>query len=163
MEIIIVDNNSYDNTVAYLQDRYNHLHQIKIIENSDNVGFGKAINQAAMVAKADYYFILNPDTIIQEETIPTLQDYLDDHPGVGMIGPKIINADGSLQLACKRSFPTASVALPKLLGLSRLFPNSRWAGKYNLTYLDPDAVHAVDAISGSCMFCLLYTSPSPRD
>ncbi|MFL3044397.1 MAG: glycosyltransferase [Candidatus Neomarinimicrobiota bacterium] len=152
MEIIVVDNNSYDNTVAYLQDRYNHLHQIKIIKNSDNVGFGKAINQAAVIAKGDYYFILNPDTIIQEETISILQEYLDDHPDVGMTGPKIINADGSLQLACKRSLPTASVALPKLLGLSRLFPNSRWAGKYNLTYLDPDAIHAVDAISGSCMF-----------
>ena len=60
-----VDNNSYDNTVAYLQDRYNHLHQIKIIKNSDNVGFGKAINQAAVIAKGDYYFFLNPDTIIQ--------------------------------------------------------------------------------------------------
>ena len=84
MEIIVVDNNSYDNTVSYLQDRYNHLRQIKIIENSDNIGFGKAINQAAVVAKGHYYFILNPDTIIQEETIPILQDYLDGHPGVGL-------------------------------------------------------------------------------
>ena len=69
-----------------------------------------------------------------------------------MIGPKILNANGTLQLACKRSFPTLGVALPKLLGFSRLFPRSKWAGKYNLTYLDEDQISSVDAISGSCMF-----------
>ena len=69
-----------------------------------------------------------------------------------MVGPKILNADGTLQLACKRSFPTLGVALPKLLGFSRIFPKSKWAGKYNLTYLDEDEISSVDAISGSCMF-----------
>ena len=59
MEIIVVDNNSYDNTVSYLQDRYNHLRQIKIIENSDNIGFGKAINQAAVVAKGHYLSLIH--------------------------------------------------------------------------------------------------------
>ena len=137
-EIIIIDNNSYDNTVSYLKERYDHLRQIKIIQNKENVGFGKAVNQAANIANGDYYLILNPDTIIQEETISILKDYLDNNPNVGMVGPKIINADGTLQLACKRSFPTLRVALPKLLGFSRLFPNSKWAGQYNLTYLDED-------------------------
>ena len=151
-EIIIIDNNSYDNTVSYLKERYDHLRQIKIIQNKENVGFGKAVNQAANIANGDYYLILNPDTIIQEETISILKDYLDNNPNVGMVGPKIINADGTLQLACKRSFPTLRVALPKLLGFSRLFPNSKWAGQYNLTYLDEDQISKVDAISGSCMF-----------
>ena len=151
-EIIIIDNNSYDNTVSYLKERYDHLRQIKIIQNKENVGFGKAVNQAANIANGDYYLILNPDTIIQEETISILKDYLDNNPNVGMVGPKIINADGTLQLACKRSFPTLRVALPKLLGFSRLFPNSKWAGQYNLTYIDEDQISKVDAISGSCMF-----------
>lgn len=151
-EIIVIDNNSFDNTVPYLKERYSHLRQIKIFQNTENVGFGSAVNQAAAIAKGKYYLILNPDTIIQEETISTLKDYLEDNPNVGMVGPKILNADGTLQLACKRSFPTLSVALPKLLGLSRLFPNSKWAGKYNLTYLDEDQISSVDAISGSCMF-----------
>ena len=124
-EIIIIDNNSYDNTVSYLKERYDHLRQIKIIQNKENVGFGKAVNQAANIANGDYYLILNPDTIIQEETISILKDYLDNNPNVGMVGPKIINADGTLQLACKRSFPTLRVALPKLLGFSSLFPNSK--------------------------------------
>lgn len=151
-EMIIIDNNSFDNTVPYLKERYSHLRQIKIIQNKENIGFGRAINQAAALSKGKYYLILNPDTIIQEETISTLKDYLEDNPSVGMVGPKVLNADGTLQLACKRSFPTLSVALPKLLGLSRLFPKSKWAGKYNLTYLDEDQISSVDAISGSCMF-----------
>ena len=71
-EIIIIDNNSYDNTVSYLKERYDHLRQIKIIKNKENVGFGKAVNQAANIANGDYYLILNPDTIIQEETISCL-------------------------------------------------------------------------------------------
>ena len=151
-EIIIIDNNSFDNTASYLKDRYSHLRQIKIIQNKENIGFGKAINQAASLAKGQYYLILNPDTIIQEETISTLKEYLDSNPEVGMVGPKVLNADGTLQLACKRSFPTLGVALPKLLGFSRIFPKSKWAGKYNLTYLDEDEISSVDAISGSCMF-----------
>ena len=151
-EIIIIDNNSFDNTASYLKERYSHLRQIKIVQNQENIGFGKAINQAASLAKGQYYLILNPDTIIQEETISTLKEYLDSNPEVGMVGPKIFNADGTLQLACKRSFPTLGVALPKLLGFSRIFPKSKWAGKYNLTYLDEDEISSVDAISGSCMF-----------
>ena len=151
-EIIIIDNNSFDNTVPYLKERYSHLRQIKIIKNTKNIGFGKAVNQAAKIANGKNYLILNPDTIIQEETISILHDYLEQNPNVGMVGPKILNADGTLQLACKRSFPTLNVALPKLLGLSRLFPNSKWAGKYNLTFLDEDQISSVDAISGSCMF-----------
>ena len=151
-EIIIIDNNSFDNTASYLKERYSHLRQIKIVQNQENIGFGKAINQAASLAKGQYYLILNPDTIIQEETISTLKEYLDSNPEVGMVGPKVLNADGTLQLACKRSFPTLGVALPKLLGFSRIFPKSKWAGKYNLTYLDEDEISSVDAISGSCMF-----------
>ena len=151
-EIIIIDNNSFDNTASYLKERYSHLRQIKIVQNQKNIGFGKAINQAASLAKGQYYLILNPDTIIQEETISTLKEYLDSNPEVGTVGPKILNADGTLQLACKRSFPTLGVALPKLLGFSRIFPKSKWAGKYNLTYLDEDEISSVDAISGSCMF-----------
>ena len=151
IEIIVVDNHSYDGTCDYLKENYQDIESVNIISNSENVGFGKAVNQASKIATNEYIMVLNPDTIIEESTISTLVDYLDKKNHVGMVGPKILNADGTLQLACKRSFPTIKVALPKLLGLDRIFPNSRWAGKYNLTYLDPEKVHKVDAISGSCM------------
>ena len=152
IEIIVIDNNSYDGTCDYLKNEYNDKCDIKIIRNKNNIGFGKAINKATKIANGDYFFILNPDTIIEENTISILLDYLIENSSIAMIGPKILNGDGTLQLSCKRSFPTLRSALPRLLGLDRIFPQTKWAGKYNLTYLDPDKVHAVDAISGSCMF-----------
>ncbi len=149
IEIIVVDNNSFDGSAKAISGNYPN---IVVINNSENVGFGMAVNQATAEASGDFLLILNPDTIVDEPTISVFADYLLDHKNVGMIGPKILNADGTLQPACKRSFPKPMVALPKLLGLSSMFPNSKWAGKYNLTYLDPDEIHSVDAISGSCMF-----------
>jgi len=148
-EIIVVDNNSFDETSQFIRKNFP---EVKLIAKHKNVGFGKAVNLAAERAKGEYLFILNPDTIIQENTISTFINYLKTHSKVGLIGPKIINSDGTLQLTCKRSFPTLSVALPKLLGLSKIFPQTKWAGKYNLTYLDPNKIHSVEAISGSCMF-----------
>ncbi len=152
IEIIVIDNNSYDGTCDYLANEYNDKCDITIIRNKNNIGFGKAINKAAKVANGDYFFILNPDTIIEESTISILLEYLVENSSIAMIGPKVLNGDGTLQLSCKRSFPTLRSALPRLLGLDIIFPHTKWAGKYNLTYLDPNKVHAVDAISGSCMF-----------
>ena len=148
-DIIVVDNNSFDETSQSIR---NNFPDVKLIAKRKNVGFGKAVNLAAETAKGQYLLILNPDTIIQENTISTFVNYLKTHPEVGLIGPKIMNPDGTLQLTCKRSFPTLRVALPKLLGLSKIFPKTKWAGKYNLTYLDPNKIHSVDAVSGSCMF-----------
>ncbi|MBH49177.1 MAG: hypothetical protein CMG69_00275 [Candidatus Marinimicrobia bacterium] len=149
VEIIIVDNNSFDGTADMIRERFS---KCNLISNQKNVGFGKAVNQAIKIASSEYVLILNPDTVLQEDTISTFVKYLKLNSDVGLVGPKIINPDGTLQLACKRTFPSLSVALPKLLGLSRLFPHSKWTGKYNLTYLDSDEIHSVDAISGSCMF-----------
>ena len=147
-EIIVVDNNSYDNTVDIVSDKYPN---VNIISNDENVGFGKAVNQGAKIASGDYFLILNPDTIIEEDMINDLIEYIESNKNIGMVGPKILNSDGSLQLSCKRSFPTIKTALPKIFGLDKLFPKSKWMGRYNLTYLDPDDNHIVDAISGSCM------------
>lgn len=149
IEIIIVDNHSFDGSTKAISKKYPH---VVVVKNQKNVGFGKAVNQASKIASGEYFLILNPDTILQEDTISTFVNYSTENPQVGIIGPKILNSDGSLQLAAKRSFPTMGVSLPKLLGLSMLFPNSRWANRYNLTYLDPDKIYPVDAISGSCMF-----------
>ncbi len=149
LELIIVDNNSFDGTVDYIK---NNFPAVKLIANTINRGFGKAVNQAADLATGEFILVLNPDTIVQENTIDIFTDYLLANGDVGIVGPKILNADGSLQLACKRSFPTIGVALPKLIGLNHLFPRASWANRYNLTYLDADETHTVDAISGSCMF-----------
>jgi GT2 family glycosyltransferase/lipopolysaccharide/colanic/teichoic acid biosynthesis glycosyltransferase len=149
IELIVIDNNSFDGSLENIKQQFT---DVICIQNTENVGFGKAINQATGIASGKYYLILNPDTIIEESTISTFVDYLENNSSIGLVGPKIVNSDGSLQKGCKRSFPTIGVALPKLIGLDKLFPNSRLAGRYNLNYLDPDEIHKVDAISGSCMF-----------
>ncbi|MCD6204220.1 MAG: glycosyltransferase [Candidatus Marinimicrobia bacterium] len=145
-EIIVVDNNSVDGTTEIIKYKFP---EIRLIENDENRGFAAACNQGLKESGGEYLLLLNPDTMIQEDTVSTLIDFFERVPDAGAAGCKILNADGSLQLACRRSFPTPLVALPKLLGLSRLFPKVKIFGKYNLTYEDPDKLIEVDAISGS--------------
>ena len=148
VEIIVIDNSSYDGSAAMVRERFP---AVRLIENDSNKGFANGVNSGLKAATGDFILLLNPDTVIEEKTISVLTDYMNSHSEVGICGPKILNADGSLQLACKRSFPMPWVALPKLLGLSRLFPRGKWTGRYNLTYLDPDQHHSVEAVSGSFM------------
>ena len=148
LEVIVVDNHSFDDSCDLVK---NEFPQIELIENQKNLGFSVAINQGINIASGDYICFLNPDTLIQEDAFIKLISHLEENPKVGCIGPKILNPDGSLQKSCKRSFPTPLVALPKILGLSRMSPKSKWFGKYNLTYLDENKSHIVDAISGSFM------------
>jgi len=153
IEIIVIDNNSHDNSVQMIRDKYP---KIKLIENKTNFGFSRAVNQGINFSTGEYILLLNPDTVLEKKTLSILYEYMEKHPNVGMCGPKILNSDGSLQLSCKRSFPSPVVALPKLLGLDKFFPRNKWIGKYNLTYLDEDQCHSVDAISGSFMFIKKY-------
>jgi len=99
----------------------------------------------------DYIMLLNNDTIVPAGALDGLVDYLEGHPEVGTVGPKLILPDGSLDLACRRSFPTPEVSFYRMLGLSRLFPKSPRFARYNLTYLDPDMETEVDALVGACM------------
>ncbi len=147
-EIFVVDNASTDGSAEFIRMKFP---DVKLIENSENRGFSSANNQALRQAQGKYLVLLNPDTVVQEDTFSTIRDFLKDHPDCGMVGCKILNPDGSLQLACRRSFPTLWVGVTRITGLSRLFPKSRWFGRYNLTYLDPDEMYEVEAISGSFM------------
>lgn len=148
-EIIVVDNHSVDGSVDMLKENFP---DVRLIANAENVGFAKANNQALDIASGEYVWLLNPDTLVQEDTAPNLIKVMQQNADIGLLGCKILNDDGSLQLACRRSFPTPWVAFTKLTGLARLFPKSRLFGKYNLTYLDEDQEAEVEAISGSCMF-----------
>jgi GT2 family glycosyltransferase/lipopolysaccharide/colanic/teichoic acid biosynthesis glycosyltransferase len=148
-EIIVVDNNSVDGTTEIIRYKFP---EIILIENNKNRGFAAACNQGLGVSKGDFLLLLNPDTMIQEDTIQTMIDFFESVPDAGAAGCKILNADGTLQLACRRSFPTPLIALPKILGLSHLFPKVKIFGKYNLTYEDPNKVIEVDAVSGSFLF-----------
>ncbi|MBK7256575.1 MAG: glycosyltransferase [Ignavibacteriae bacterium] len=147
-EIIVVDNASDDGSAAMVRAKFP---AVRLIESAENLGFARANNLALREARGRHLLLINPDTIVQEDTCRVMVDFLDAHPEVGLAGCKILNPDGSFQLPCRRSFPTPWVAFTKTVGLSSLFPRSRMFGRYNLTYLDPDASYEVDAVSGSFM------------
>ena len=149
IEIIVVDNDSSDNSAQMVIEKYPN---INLIQNKTNFGFSKAVNQGIKISSGEYLLLLNPDTVLEKNTLNILINYMENNKSVGMCGPKILNSDGTLQLSCKRSFPTPIVAFPKLIGLDKLFPKNKWVGRYNLTYLDENQCHSVDAISGSFMF-----------
>ncbi len=148
VETFVVDNNSADGSAAMVQERFPH---VRLIENEANLGFAVANNQAIREATGRYLLILNPDTLLQEDTLHALVRFMDRHPEAGAAGCRILNPDGSFAPESRRSFPTPSVAFYRLTGLSRLFPNHPTFGRYNLTYLPKDQVCEVDALSGSCM------------
>ncbi len=147
-EIFVVDNASADGSVEMVRREFT---EVRLIANPENVGFAAANNQALRQARGRLVVLLNPDTIVQEDTFLAILDFIDAHPDTGMVGCKVLNPDGTLQLACRRSFPTPWVAFTRLSGLSQLFPKSRWFGRYNLTYLPEDETTEVEAISGSFM------------
>jgi GT2 family glycosyltransferase len=147
-EIIVVDNASDDGSVEMLRRRFPGVH---LIASKVNLGFAKANNIALKQARGQYFLLINPDTLVQEDTLRVMLKFFDENPDVGLAGCKILNPDGSFQLACRRSFPRPWVALTKMSGLSAMFPRSPLFGKYNLTYLSPDETYEIDAVSGSFM------------
>jgi len=147
-EIIVVDNASDDGSVELLKSKFP---SVKLIENKTNLGFGKANNQALKIAKGKYLLLINPDAVVSEDTFTKMIKFLEEQKDVGLAGCKILNPDGSLQLACRRSFPGPWTSFCKVTGLSNIFPNSKMFARYNLTYLDENQTYEVDAISGSFM------------
>ncbi len=149
IEIIVVDNNSIDNSTEFVRKQFP---EVKLIALNENKGFAAANNEAFKIAKGRYLLILNPDTYLQEDTLQTMFTFMELHPEVGIAGCKVLNPDGTLQLACRRSFPTPWVSFTKLFGLQSLFPHSKLFGQYNQTFRSPDETYFVDSISGSFMF-----------
>lgn len=152
IEIIVVDNNSFDGSIDHIREKFPAEKRLKFIESKINLGFAKANNLGVKEAAGEYVLILNPDTILQEDTLEKTLNFYKENPGTGAVTCKLILPNGKLDLACRRSFPTPSVAVYRIIGLSKLFPRNRIFGKYNLTYLDENKTYEVDAIVGAFMF-----------
>jgi len=147
-EVWVADNASGDESVEMLKSNYPG---VNVIANTENLGFSKACNQIIPQCEGTYVLLLNPDTIITDSAISKLADFMDNHADCGAAGPQVLNPDGTLQLACRRSFPDPWAAFFRLTYLSHLFPDNKTFAKYNLTYADPALILDVDALSGSCM------------
>lgn len=147
-EIFVVDNNSVDGSVSMLEEKFP---EVKVIANKDNKGFSKANNQAIRISEGEYVLLLNPDTIVEDDTLSKVVSFMDNHPDAGGLGVKMIDGKGRFLPESKRGLPTPAVSFYKIFGLAKLFPRSRVFGQYHLTYLDKDQTHQVDVLSGAFM------------
>mgnify|MGYP001217608445 CR=1 FL=1 len=147
-EVFVVDNNSVDGSVKMVKEKFP---EVKIIANQENLGFSKANNQAIKLAVGEYVLLLNPDTIVEDDTFVKILDFMDSHPEAGGLGVKMVDGQGKFLPESKRGLPTPAVAFYKIFGLARLFPKSKIFGQYHLSYLHPDKIHAVDVLSGAFM------------
>ncbi|MCQ2091606.1 MAG: glycosyltransferase family 2 protein [Fibrobacter sp.] len=149
-QVVVLDNGSAEPISPEIKA---YFPEVVWIDSKENLGFGKGCNLAVKSATKPYLFFVNPDTLVSKDSLRKVLEFVQEHPESGTVGCRILNDDGSLQLACRRSFPTTFSAISKTVGLASLFPKSKLFASYNMTYADPDEVTEVDAVSGS-FFCM---------
>lgn len=147
-EVFVVDNNSVDGSVAMVREKFP---EVILIANQENTGFSRANNQAMRIARGEYILLLNPDTVVEEDTFTKIIHFMDTHPDAGGLGVKMVDGKGKFLPESKRGLPTPAVAFYKIFGLAKLFPRSRTFGQYHLSYLDNDSTHQVAILAGAFM------------
>lgn len=147
-EIIVIDNNSTDNSLEYLTPRFSAIH---FIANKENLGFAKACNQGLQQAKGKYILFLNPDTIVPEDCFEKCISFFEAHPDTGALGVRMLDGSGKFLKESKRAFPAPMTSLYKLFGLSKLFPHSKAFSRYHLGHLDEKENNEVDVLAGAFM------------
>lgn len=147
-EVWVVDNNSVDGSMEMVAEKFPW---VKSVCNKVNLGFSKANNLAIRESKSEYVLLLNPDTVLQEDSLTKCIEYLDKHKDVGGLGVRMIDGKGIFLPESKRGLPTPKVAFFKMTGLANLFPKSRYFGKYHMKYLSENETHEVDVLSGAFM------------
>lgn len=148
-EIFVVDNDSKDNSVDFLRK---HHPDVYFIENHCNVGFSKANNMAIRKAKGDYVLLINPDTIVSEDTISRCVEFMKSNQQAGAVGVRQNYAYGMFAPESKRAVPRPMTALYKFIGLCKKFPKNKVFGKYYLGFLDNRQVNEIEILSGAFMF-----------
>src|SRR6185437_16676698 len=147
-EVWVVDNNSPDASTAMVKAKFPEVH---VIDNKENKGFSYANNQAIRQSDSEYVLLLNPDTVVAEDTFSKMLKFMDEHPDAGGLGVKMVDGKGDFLPESKRGLPTPEVAFYKVTGLSGLFPKTRIFGRYHLGFLDKNNVHQVAVLAGAAM------------
>jgi N-acetylglucosaminyl-diphospho-decaprenol L-rhamnosyltransferase len=146
LEIIVVDNASPDDSAGLLADEAG----IKLIANTINLGYGKAVNLGLEAASGDYYLVLNPDVLVKAGALDGLVEFMETHPKAGIAASRLLNEDGSLQHSC-RSFYTFWTILLRRTPLGKLFPRSRAIRHHLMLDFDHAENRRVDWVLGACM------------
>ncbi len=151
-EIIVIDNCSTDGSKDIFTELSANDNRIEYHYLKDNLGFGKANNLGFEKSNGKYTLILNPDTLVEPDTLNIMYKYMEENNDIGASGCKVLNPDKTFQSACRRGFPTPWASFCKLFGLQRLFPKAKLFAKYNLSYLDEEKTNDIDALIGAFMF-----------
>jgi GT2 family glycosyltransferase len=147
-EVFVVDNNSIDGSVEMVAQKFP---EVNLIANKDNRGFSKANNQAIELSSSEYILLLNPDTVVEEDTFKKVIEFMDEHPDAGGLGVRMLDGKGNFLPESKRGLPTPTVAFYKIFGLSRLFPKSKKFSQYHLGNLSEFETKEIDILSGAFM------------
>ena len=147
-EVFVVDNNSVDGSLKMLAQKFP---EVKVIANKDNVGFAKANNQAIRISTGEYVLLLNPDTVVEDDTFTKCLAFMDSHPDAGGLGVKMVDGKGQFLPESKRGLPTASAAFYKMFGLAKLFPHSKRFAHYYMGHLSNDETNEVEILAGAFM------------
>lgn len=147
-EVFVVDNNSVDGSLKMLADKFP---EVKVIANKDNVGFSRANNQAIRISTGEYVLLLNPDTVVEDDTFTKTIEFMDSHPDAGGLGVKMVDGKGRFLPESKRGLPTPATAFYKMFGLTKLFPHSKRFARYYLGHLDNDEINEVEILAGAFM------------
>ncbi len=142
-EVIVVDNNSHDSSCEMIQQKFPH---IKLIANKENTGFSKANNQGIAIAKGEYILILNPDTVVAEDTFEQILNFAKNKQNLGALGVKLIDGTGAFLPESKRGIPTPKVSFNKLTGIS-----SKHTGKYYASHLQENEAGVIEILVGAFM------------
>ncbi len=147
-EIIVVDNNSADESCDLVRENFGN---VILLANKENTGFSKANNQGLAIARGEYVHFLNPDTVVPEDFYSSVLAYLDAHPQTGCLGPRLIDGRGTYAPDSKKSFPSFWTSVYKVAGLSRLFPKSNVFNRYYAAQVGEKEIAPVDILSGCCL------------
>ncbi|MCR5014765.1 MAG: glycosyltransferase family 2 protein, partial [Bacteroidales bacterium] len=147
-EVFVVDNDSVDGSLKMLAEKFP---EVKVIANKENVGFSRANNQAIRVSTGEYVLLLNPDTVIEDDTLTKCIAFMDSHPDAGGLGVKMVDGKGNFLPESKRGLPTPAAAFYKMFGLAKLFPHSKRFARYYMGHLSNDETNECEILAGAFM------------
>ena len=146
LDVWVVDNDSVDGSVEMVRADFPQVH---VIENHENVGFAKANNQALTGAAGQCLLLLNPDTVVENDTFVRCVDFMEQHDDCGGLTVKMVDGDGNFLKESKRGFPTPEASFYKISGLIKLFPHSQRIAAYYMGHLPEDAVNEIEIMPGA--------------